>query len=90
MMGKRSTYNEPKIYKISKFAIFNNIFKNYIMGIGVYQGMEFMLQSTPFDIFKKMGLGKLKDIMDDQHVIVDVRGMFRSEVANKGTIYTTL
>ena len=56
VMGRRSTLSEPKIYPVSKFAIFGNVFKNYIMGLGVYQGLEFMLRSTPFDLCKKIGV----------------------------------
>jgi len=56
IVGKRSTYNEPKISQISKPAVFNNVFKNQIMALGMYQGLEFMLKSSPFNIFKKFGI----------------------------------
>jgi hypothetical protein len=56
VMGKRSTLDEPKIYAVPKIAVLGNVFKNHIMGLGVYHGLEFILKATPFDLFKKTGL----------------------------------
>ena len=42
------------------------------------------------NLFKKIRFEKLREIMGDKPIIVDVRGMFRWEAEKNGIIYRTL
>ncbi|MBN1406097.1 MAG: hypothetical protein JW946_06225 [Candidatus Omnitrophica bacterium] len=56
LLGERSLGNESKITPASKSKAFGEFVKNSVIGLGLYQGVEFILQKSPWELLGKTGL----------------------------------
>ena len=54
--GIRCLGNDSQIIPVSKLQILRAFFINSVIGLGVYQGIEFILLSSPLEIIKKIAL----------------------------------
>ena len=54
--GIRCLGDDARIIPASKLQIFRAFFINSVIGLGVYQGIEFILLSSPLEIIKKFAL----------------------------------
>lgn len=52
--------------------------------------VDCIIITVAHDVFKKIRFDKLRGIMGDKPIIVDVRGMFRRDAEKNGIIYRTL
>ena len=57
MIGRRVIGKKGGIRPVSKFQAFDEFFKNSIIGVGLYQGIEYIFQNGAMDIVKKVPLG---------------------------------
>jgi hypothetical protein len=56
LLGVRSTGRRAKITPVSKFSVIRHVLANSIIGIGLYQGLEFLLQKNLGDSARHLGL----------------------------------
>ncbi len=56
LLGARTLSPEGSLDKISFLAGFREMTANCIVGIGLFQGLEFILSSSPWEILSKFGL----------------------------------
>jgi hypothetical protein len=61
LIGTRSSGTEASIEPIPRRAAFRDILANLVVGVGVYQGIEFVLQSSWLELAGKVrpGLARL-------------------------------
>jgi hypothetical protein len=57
LIGQRNLGQQSKIVRISKFAAFKSLVKYMVVGLGVYQGLEFLLEKGLFDAVRNVGVG---------------------------------
>ena len=55
-LGVRSTGRSAHIEPVSKKALLRYLLMNSIIGIGLYQGLEFLFQKSPGESLRHMGL----------------------------------
>lgn len=53
LCGVRCLGNESYIKPLSKYSTLMELIKNSVVGLGLYQGIEFLLQRGIFELFKK-------------------------------------
>lgn len=51
--GIRCLGNESYIKPISKYSAFKEVIKNLVVGLGLYQSIDFLVKKGPIDFFKK-------------------------------------
>lgn len=51
--GIRCLGSDSSIESISKLSMLKTFVVNSVIGVGVYQGIEFLIQSSPFELIKK-------------------------------------
>nr|MBP7089095.1 hypothetical protein [Candidatus Omnitrophota bacterium] len=56
LIGIRALGPGSKIMPVSKIKVFREFIKNSVIGLGLYQGMEFILQKSIFELLGKLGL----------------------------------
>ncbi len=56
-VGARTMAKECRIEKIGRLAGMRSCITNCVVGIGLFQGLEFILQSSPWELFMKGKLG---------------------------------
>jgi len=56
-IGARTLLPECSIDEIGMAAALRPVIANGVIGLGLFQGLEFILQSSPWELFKKTGLG---------------------------------
>lgn len=56
LVGIRALGPGSEIIPISKFKVLREFIKNSVIGLGLYQGMEFILQKSIFELLSKLGL----------------------------------
>jgi len=56
IIGKRVLGREPEIKAGSRVQAFNEFFRNSVVGLGLYQGIEYVFQKGPGEILKKVPL----------------------------------
>jgi hypothetical protein len=57
LVGERNLGTVSRIVSISNFEAFKALIKYMIVGIGIYQGLEFLLERGPWELFGKFNLG---------------------------------
>jgi hypothetical protein len=57
LVGARTMAPECRIEKISSVAGFRSCMANCVVGVGLFQGIEFLLQSSTWELMKKGSLG---------------------------------
>lgn len=55
-LGERSLATTCRIEEIGRLTAFQGFVRHMIVGVGLYQGVEFLLRSSPLDLFKMTGL----------------------------------
>jgi hypothetical protein len=55
--GVRSLGRNSEIKPLSKYGAFKELFANAVVGVGLYQGVEFLLQNGVGGLIKKSGVG---------------------------------
>ncbi len=62
-----------------------------IRNLGQAKNIDCLLLTVIHDVFKKLTLEKLKDVMNSNPILIDVRGLFsENEVVERGFYYRTL
>lgn len=56
IVGERNLGTTSEIVRISRFLAFKALVKYMIVGLGIYQGLEFLLERGPFEVFGKFRL----------------------------------
>ena len=56
LVGERNLGEVSKIAPLSKYSAFNAMAKYMIVGLGVYQGLEFLLERGTWEIFTKVNV----------------------------------
>jgi hypothetical protein len=56
LLGVRSTGRRAQIIPVSRYAVVRHILANSIIGIGLYQGLEYVLQKSLSESVRHMGL----------------------------------
>ncbi|MDX2463010.1 MAG: hypothetical protein QNK31_00735 [Porticoccus sp.] len=56
ILGARTLAWEPRIVDIGRFKGFRAMVANCVIGMGLFQGLEFILSSTPWELLGKFGL----------------------------------
>ena len=56
LLGVRTTGRRAQITAVSKTAILRHVLANSIIGIGLYQGLEFLMQKSLSESFRHIGL----------------------------------
>ena len=54
--GVRCLGDEPRIAPASKLQILDVFIANTVVGLGVYQGIEFLIKRSPLELLKKVGV----------------------------------
>jgi hypothetical protein len=57
IIGKRVIGKPPEIKPASKSAALKELIKNSVIGLGLYQGIEYLFQKSPAELFTKLPLG---------------------------------
>ncbi|MBU2102680.1 MAG: hypothetical protein KKF80_04725 [Candidatus Omnitrophica bacterium] len=57
ILGKRVLGRNPSIEPVSKYAALGEFIKNSVVGVGLYQGIEYIFQKGPREILLKIPLG---------------------------------
>lgn len=57
VIGKRVLGRLPEIRPVIKYEAVKEFVKNSVIGLGLYQGIEYILQKGPWEILKKIPLG---------------------------------
>ena len=52
--ARRLMNGEARIEKVSGLRTFNHLFGNAVIGFGLYQGMEFIFNNSPWEIIKRL------------------------------------
>jgi hypothetical protein len=52
--AKRVLNGQPSVHSLSRFRIFKILLRDAVIGIGLYQGMEFLFQSSSWDVLSKL------------------------------------
>lgn len=56
IVGERNLGTTSEIVQISRFLAFKALVKYMIVGLGIYQGLEFLLERGSWEVFSKFGL----------------------------------
>jgi hypothetical protein len=56
LCGRRCLGEESYIKPLSKYGTLKEMINNSVVGVGLYQGIEFLMQRGVFELFKKSGL----------------------------------
>lgn len=56
IVGTRGLGPGSEIKPLSKFKVLGEFIKNSVIGLGLYQGIEFILQKNIFELFNKSGI----------------------------------
>jgi hypothetical protein len=56
-IGARTLLSECRIEEVGMAAALRPVIANGVIGLGLFQGLEFILQSSALELFKKTGLG---------------------------------
>jgi hypothetical protein len=56
LLGVRSTGRRARIEPVAKTAMLRHVLANSIIGIGLYQGLEFLMQKSVGESLKHLGL----------------------------------
>ena len=56
LVGIRSTADNAEIKPISKFGVIKHCLMNSVIGVGLYQGMEFIMQNNGKEILKRFAI----------------------------------
>jgi hypothetical protein len=56
LCGRRCLGEEPYIEPLSKCGALKEMINNSVVGVGLYQGIEFLMQRGLFELLKKSGL----------------------------------
>ena len=57
IVGKRVIGKEPEIKQSSYYIAFREFIKNSVIGVGLYQGIEYIFQKGLIEVFKKIPAG---------------------------------
>ena len=57
LIGSRALTNDCRVEPISRLAAVRACLVNCVVGVGLFQGLEFLLQSTPWDLLGHAGIG---------------------------------
>jgi hypothetical protein len=60
-LGSRTLLPECRIEEVGLAAAFQPVLANCVIGVGLFQGLGFILQSSALELAKKTGLGILAD-----------------------------
>ena len=56
-IGVRTMSLECRIEKVGRLTGLRSCITNCVIGVGLFQGLEFILQSSPWELLKKVRLG---------------------------------
>ena len=56
LVGQRNLGDVSTIVPISRFTAFGAVLKYMVVGLGVYQGLEFLLERGSWELYGKFGL----------------------------------
>jgi hypothetical protein len=57
LIGSRSMSAECRIEKLSRLAAMRSCMVNCVVGVGLFQGLEFLLNASVWELFRNCGLG---------------------------------
>ena len=89
----REMVKELKEFGVEAYGYDPLLSKEEIKGFGVnaldnlYVKMDCIIVAVAHDEFKKMGFENVKKFMNNAPVLIDVRGMFNGEKANRKGFY---
>ncbi len=55
-LGRRSLSNDCRIEEIGLIEQYKSILADCVVGLGLYQGLEFVMRSSPLELFAKIGI----------------------------------
>ncbi len=56
LLGVRSTGRQARIVPVSKRSVIRHCMMNSVIGVGLYQGMEFIMQQGPGGLLAQWGI----------------------------------